>query len=1062
LGAALSVVGNTGKWTFLSGPGTATFGNANDEKSSVDVTECGIYKFIWTESNGTCSAPDTVDIRFSEPPRVKSLVYACNNGVNPKTYDVTIVMEGCDEPFTVPSSKYPATVNAAGTTISILGVPQTDNNWSLIVSNAANCVLTVNVVADCNCDTRAGTMKIEPLKTACEDGGKVKATHNGDEVNDGNDTYVFTLHSGTGGSIIDPVAENKTGEFEFDPLTMECGKIYYISYVIANNKNDKPDPQDKCLQVTPSGQPVRWDCVPTPDITVVAVDTCKLEATLTASPGLNGSWSLGTGNTGTFNPTATSPNIIVSDLKDGKTTVIWTETNGACSAKVQKDITIVPKAGVTFSVDTLCSTDGKTYQLKFTLNGTAPFTLDAGSTATGTFTGVNMFTTDPVTAGTKIKLCFKDALVCRPTCAEFEPKCPCLTNAGQMAQSIVGACVDGKITVSIPPASSGLFLDSDDTGEFYLHTTNGSNNKLGTVIAHNITGEFTFIPPMIAGTTYYVSYVVGDKSSSNPNEVDLTDGCLDVSLGQPIIFHALPTALIKDNSTICKGSNATIEFTFTGKAPFEVLYTANALAQTPLTPTQTTFTHVVNPSETTSYAFSKITDGNGCVSNLSSNIEVKVNTIANPGIPSPDRRLCIGTDTEIDLALELNGEEPGGTWSMSPLAPDLQGTIFKTKNTPTGTYSFTYTVKSPAPCPNQSSTFKVTIDPNPVADAGPNQDINCDVEEVTLGGNSSKGISIVYSWVTLSGDPLTTTNILNPTTRTLGKFLLRVTDNITKCFAQDEVEVTKNSNIITDFTSAMKEPSCFGEDNGSIDLTKVEGGTPNYTYSINNGPFLPYKNFVNLKAGAYDITVKDSKGCRFTKAVTVTEPEEINVNVGDDVELELGDEYTIQAQINFDETLLKRVVWTPTCEECLTVPKNKSLSYKVQPNETTLYTVTITNQSGCVTSDNVLLRVNKPRRVYIPNIFYPDSDDDRNRKLKVFLGADVLKVHYFRIYDRWGNAVYEELDFTRKDVANQDKGWNGEFRGERSQAGIYTYGCLVEFIDGYKEVYKGDVLLVEK
>jgi hypothetical protein len=50
---------------------------------------------------------------------------------------------------------------------------------------------------------------------------------------------------------------------------MECGKTYYISYVIGNAKNGKPDPQDKCLQVTPQGQPVRWNCTP------IAAATCN-------------------------------------------------------------------------------------------------------------------------------------------------------------------------------------------------------------------------------------------------------------------------------------------------------------------------------------------------------------------------------------------------------------------------------------------------------------------------------------------------------------------------------------------------------------------------------------------------------------------------------------------------------------------------------------------------------------------------------------------------------------------------------------------------------------------
>jgi SprB repeat/CHU_C Type IX secretion signal domain len=260
----------------------------------------------------------------------------------------------------------------------------------------------------------------------------------------------------------------------------------------------------------------------------------------------------------------------------------------------------------------------------------------------------------------------------------------------------------------------------------------------------------------------------------------------------------------------------------------------------------------------------------------------------------------------------------------------------------------------------------------------------------------------------------------------------------------------------------MTEPSCFGEDNGTINITKVLGGTAPYLYSINNGPFTPYKNFVNLKAGIYTIRIKDGKGCEYENTVKVTQPDEIDVTVPEDVDLELGEDYTIQAQINFPDSLLKRVTWVPSCDSCITAPKNKSLTYKVKPNETTLYTVTVVNKNGCTSNDNILLRVNKPRRVFIPNVFYPDSDDDRNRKLKVFLGIDVLKVHYFRIFDRWGNAVYEEFNFNRRDVANSDKGWDGKFRGQLSIPGVYTYACLVEFIDGYKEVYKGDVLLVEK
>ncbi len=1338
LRTTISQSGNTGRWSLAAGaPGVAAFANRNRDSTAVAVTQCGVYNFIWTESNGICSASDTVQIRFSEPPTVKNFNYTCNAVT--KKYFVTIELEGCDAPFRVASSPYLDT-SFSGNVLTILNIPKADTSWSVIVSNDAGCNITIPVLAVCNCETLAGEMDLTAMPVVCEFGGQVTAKHKaGTEFNDGDDTFAFVLHEGNGGLIQKEVARNKTGTFGFDAAKMQCGKTYYISYVMGNAKNGFPDPLDKCLQVTPVGQPVMWDCKPKPNagpdfqicglsatmaaalpkgtytgiwkgnysaidtatsptarlsvstagvytfwwvesngickdsskvtvtfiksdlttsnvkfdcdstndnydvtftinggkapyyvldyttgavlgtvsslpytytyktipnstevkvkitdsykcdtiefkqshfcpcttslgqfsitnanvcvgtdltakitgsfrdgndieeflfadgcdlttsniiarnnsgvfsfnpqtmecdkpykliavignkqsgnpsqvdlsdkclqsscrdvlficnpnptVSIVSVDSCALKAQLKAEPGKKGKWTIGTGSAGsaTFSPNADAPQVSVTLLSYGKYTFVWTEENNGCTASASVDVTIKKKGDLSFVVDTLCSSNAKTYQLRFTLSGAAPYALDPGSTVTGTFNG-NQFTTDAVNSGSKIKVCFTDALVCNPVCGEFEPKCPCLSNAGRMVQSLAEACVDGKITVNKPTAATGLFLDSDDTGEFFLHTGNGANRKLGTVIAHNATGEFTFTGGMVAEVTYYVSYVVGDKSSTNASEVDLNDNCVDVSLGQPIVFHALPTTSVLDNTTICKGSTATLNFTFTGKSPFDVQYTANGSAQPSLTAAQTTFSYTVKPDVTTTYLFGKVTDGNGCSAVSNKSIEVRVNNPVSAGTPNPDRRLCFGTDVTINLEGELNNEDAGGSWSVSPsVAGFNSGTAtFRTLNAAPGTYTFTYLVRGAVPCPDASQTFRVIVDPNPVADAGRNQDLNCDTEEVTLGGNSSVGPSIEYQWVTVVGDQLSNTKIKNPVTRKPGTFGLEVRDNVTKCFSRDTVDVTRNIVEITGFKEAVVEPSCFGEDNGTVDISQVTGGTPPFRYSINNGPYSPYRNFLNLKAGVYTIGIKDAKGCPFSRTVTVTQPAEISVSAGDDVDVELGQAYTIVAKINFADSLLKKVTWAPACDSCLFAPKTKSLSYKAYPLETTLYTVTVVNKRGCTASDNVLLRVNKPRRVYIPNIFYPDSDDDRNRKLKVFLGPEVLKVHYFRIYDRWGNAVFEDLDFTRKDVSNQDKGWDGFYRGQKAVPGVYTYGCLVEFIDGYKEVYKGDVLLIDK
>ncbi|MBX9889629.1 MAG: hypothetical protein K2Y30_17065, partial [Flavobacteriaceae bacterium] len=68
LGGNTPTVG-TGRWSFKSGPGTATFSNVNSGSSTVTVDLPGTYVFTWTISNGSCD-PSMADItvRFDIPP----------------------------------------------------------------------------------------------------------------------------------------------------------------------------------------------------------------------------------------------------------------------------------------------------------------------------------------------------------------------------------------------------------------------------------------------------------------------------------------------------------------------------------------------------------------------------------------------------------------------------------------------------------------------------------------------------------------------------------------------------------------------------------------------------------------------------------------------------------------------------------------------------------------------------------------------------------------------------------------------------------------------------------
>jgi len=64
-------------------------------------------------------------------------------------------------------------------------------------------------------------------------------------------------------------------------------------------------------------------------------------------------------------------------------------------------------------------------------------------------------------------------------------------------------------------------------------------------------------------------------------------------------------------------------------------------------------------------------------------------------------------------------------------------------------------------------------------------------------------------------------------------------------------------------------PSCFGFNNGSVDLT-VSGGTAPYTFVWNTGS--SDEDLTNLAIGTYSVTVTDAANATTTASVTLTQP----------------------------------------------------------------------------------------------------------------------------------------------------------------------------------------------
>ncbi|SHN38786.1 T9SS type A sorting domain-containing protein [Chitinophaga sp. CF418] len=78
--------------------------------------------------------------------------------------------------------------------------------------------------------------------------------------------------------------------------------------------------------------------------------------------------------------------------------------------------------------------------------------------------------------------------------------------------------------------------------------------------------------------------------------------------------------------------------------------------------------------------------------------------------------------------------------------------------------------------------------------------------------------------------------------------------------------------------TSIGKVSCFGGNNGSITV-KATGGTVPYTYAINSGGFQATGLFENLRAGVYNLTVKDGHGCTTTIQETVTEFSKMDIDI---------------------------------------------------------------------------------------------------------------------------------------------------------------------------------------
>lgn len=153
---------------------------------------------------------------------------------------------------------------------------------------------------------------------------------------------------------------------------------------------------------------------------------------------------------------------------------------------------------------------------------------------------------------------------------------------------------------------------------------------------------------------------------------------------------------------------------------------------------------------------------------------------------------------------------------------------------------------------------------------------------------------------------------------------------------------------------------------------------------------------------------------------------------------------------NLGDTLL--IAWTDpvgnslSCLDCL-----RPLA---RPLKSTVYGIEVSN-GICMDSASVAVQVDDSRRIYAPNVFSP-NDDGVNDYFYLQSPDDGL-IHSFSVFDRWGNTVFSSGTSVFNVISD---GWDGNSRGKAALPGVYIWRAEIEFIDGTRQVFSGDVTVL--
>ena len=665
-----------GPWSisYDNGDTTITLNGITNNPYNFNVSPDTTTTYCLTAVNDV-NCPGTfngcADVTVHTGVNVSGLSWQCNP--TSTHYTVTFTISGGD-PSSYVVTGLTGTISPSAPYVFTSDLIPTGTGFNATIDDANGCTpRTVSqAMVICDCVSDAGTMNTTLIEECGN--GPVNVGDASGVVTDPDDLHLYYLHTNSGSSLGTVLATSATPEFSFNPDSMTYGTTYYVSSVVGNDDgNGAVSLADPCLSVSP-GTPLVFYEIPTASMSgtteVCPGDSTNLIISLTGdSPWevvINGQIVSGINNTPfsyAVMPAATAVYELTSVADEH------------CSAVVSDfDTVTVHNPPSTSNLSVLCNSTNDGFTVSFDISG-GDSTCYIVAPLNGTLTG-GTFTSNVIPDLQGYSFSVSDCHGCPAVVvADTLVDCSCTSLAGDMDGTQIDICGSD---VAVPNYLGGEVLDGNDVLCFMLHA--GDNVPIAT----NSSGQFSFNPnTMTYGQTYYISAMVGNDDGFGC--VDLTDDCLSIGIGAPVVFHAIPTALLAGDATICAGDNTNLSMDLTGVGPWTIVYQDAAGNQ--FTEIATSSPHLVNVAPGASNVFSlvSVTD-NFCDGTVSGSVTVTVNNppqVVNVSEACDQATLMysvtfdiVGGDVNSYFVTPNTGTLLNGTFNSDPITSGAPYTFF--------------------------------------------------------------------------------------------------------------------------------------------------------------------------------------------------------------------------------------------------------------------------------------------------------------------------------------------------------------------------------------------------